>query len=132
MSLGNRIYVHDWQNVMATHRWVRTVVSRCSTLDIILVDGSEGLRNNWAVSTAHIDGHRAADATKGFTWDEADYVNALWVSETLRRQRFSCAECAEPLDTDYSIDRRANNLPHLRHNCQVVCRRCQSASAHRD
>ena len=63
---------------MATHRWLRTVVSRCGTLDIILVEGSEGLRNNWHVSQTRIDAHRAADLAKGFTWDEPDYVDAKW------------------------------------------------------
>ena len=132
LSLGDRIYVHDWGSAMATHRWLRTVVSRCGTLDIILVEGSEGLRNNWHVSQTRIDAHRAADLAKGFTWDEPDYVNAKWVGETLRRQRHSCWACAEPLDLDWSVDRTANELPHIRGNCRLSCRRCQSASAHRE
>jgi hypothetical protein len=40
LSLGDRIYIHDWRSWMATHRWVRTAVSRCGTLDIVLVDGA--------------------------------------------------------------------------------------------
>ena len=28
LSLGDRIYVHDWRSVMATHRWLRTVANR--------------------------------------------------------------------------------------------------------
>jgi hypothetical protein len=132
LSLGDRIYIHDWSSAMATHRWVRTAVSRCGTLDIILVDGSEGLRSNWQASQARIAAHRAADLAKGFTWDEDDYVTIEWVGQTLRRQRFSCAECADPLDLDWSIDRRANELPHIRGNCQAVCRRCNCASAHRE
>ena len=132
LSLGDRIYIHDWNSAMATHRWIRTVVSRCGTLDIILVSGSEGLRNNWHASSARIEAHRAADLAKGFTWDEADYVTSRWVGEALRRQRHSCAMCAEPLDLDWSIDRIANELPHIRGNCQAVCRRCQCSSAHRE
>ena len=132
LSLGDRIYVHDWGSAMATHRWLRTVVSRCGTLDIILVEGSEGLRNNWHVSNTRIEAHRAADLAKGFTWDEPDYVDAKWVGETLRRQRHSCWACAEPLDLDWSVDRTANELPHIRGNCRLSCRRCQSASAHRE
>ena len=131
LSLGDRIYVHDWRGAMATHRWMRTVASRCGTLDIVLVDGSAGVRNNWNVSESRITAHRAADMARGFTWEESAYVTSKWVGETLRRQRFSCAECADPLDLDWSIDRRANELPHLRGNCQLVCRRCQHASAHR-
>ena len=63
---------------MATHRWLRTVVSRCGTLDIILVEGSDGLRmrNNWHVNESRIEAHRAADTAKGCTWDLLTYVDA--------------------------------------------------------
>ena len=132
LSLGDRIYIHDWSSAMATHRWLRTVVSRCGTLDIILVDGSTGLRNDWRVNESRIEAHRVADRAKGYTWDLDAYVNSQWVGDTLRRQRYSCAECGEPLDLDWSIDRIANELPHIRGNCQVVCRHHQHASAHRD
>ena len=51
---------------MATHRWLRTAVSRCGTLDIILAEGSEGLRSNWHVNEARGD---AADA-----FDDIGYI----------------------------------------------------------
>ncbi len=85
---------------MTTHRWMRTAVSRCGTLDIILVDGSEGLRSNWRASQARIEAHRAADLAKEFTWEESDYIDSKWATDTLRSQRYSCAECADPLDLD--------------------------------
>ena len=117
---------------MATHRWLRTAVNRCGTLDIILVEGSEGLRTNWHVNEARIEAHRVADLAKGYSWETPDYVNAQWVADTLRRQRFSCWACSDPLDLDWSIDRVANEMPHIRGNCAISCRRCQHASAHRE
>jgi hypothetical protein len=132
LTLGDKIYIHDWQSMMATHRWVRTAVSRCSTLDIVLVTGSNGVRNNWHGSELRIKAHQAADLDKGYVWDPAAYVTAKWVGEALRQQRYSCAACYEPLDTDWSIDRIANELPHIRGNCAISCRRCQNASAHRE
>ena len=131
LSLGTKLFIHDWRSMMATHRWLRTAISRCSTLDIILVEGSQGVRNDRIRAEARIALHRADDTAKGFVWAEPDYVSAAWASDTLRRQRYSCAECAEPLDQDWSIDRRANDLPHIKGNCALVCRRCQCASAHR-
>ena len=132
LSLGDRIYIHDWQSDMATHRWIRTAVSRCGTLDIVLVDGSEGIRHSWHSSEARIEVHRVSDLGKGYTWEHDDYVTTKWVGETLRRQRYSCWACSEPLDLDWSIDRVANELPHIRGNCAISCRSCQSASAHRE
>jgi hypothetical protein len=117
---------------MATHRWLRTVVSRCGTLDIILVNGSEGLRSNWRVNETRIESHRAADIAKGFTWEPSTYVDANWVADALRRQRHSCWACGDPLDLDWSIDRIANELPHIKGNAAICCRRCQHASAHRE
>ena len=131
LTLGERIYLHDWKSSMATHRWVRTAVSRCSTLDIVLVEDSEGLRSNWRASESRIEAHRAADLAKGFVWDRADYVTCEWVAEKLRIQRFSCWGCSEPLGPDWSIDRIVNELPHIKSNSAISCRRCQCASAHR-
>jgi hypothetical protein len=132
LSLGDRIYIHDWQSIMATHRWIRTAVSRCGTLDIVLVDGSEGVRHSWYASDTRIEAHRVSDLIKGYTWEPDAYVSPKWVGEALRRQRYSCWACSEPLDLDWSIDRVANELPHIRSNCAISCRSCQSASTHRE
>ena len=131
LSLGDRIYIHDADCHMASHRWMRTVVSRCRTLDIIIVANSGGVRMRNVDIKSRIAGHTAADTTAGFVWDAADYVTVEDVTTKLRRQRYSCHACAEPLDQDWSIDRLVNELPHLRDNVAISCRRCQHASAHR-
>jgi len=131
LSLGDRIYIHDTTSHMATHRWMRTVVSRCRTLDIIIVTGSGGVTASKVDISSRIAGHTAADLAAGFVWDPADYVTNEDVTAKLRRQRYSCHACAEPLDIDWSIDRLVNELPHLRDNVAISCRRCQHASAHR-
>ena len=79
-----------------------------------------------------IEGHKQADHEKKFNYDEKDYVTKEWVIEKLKKQRYACAVCNESLDMDFSIDRKANNLPHIKSNCQMVCRRCQNSSAHHD
>src|SRR4051794_29747701 len=61
LSLGPKIYVHDWNQFMATHRWIRTVMSRCGTLDITLVKGSQGVVSNFVDLSRRIAGHRVAD-----------------------------------------------------------------------
>jgi hypothetical protein len=64
----------------------------------------------------------------------ADYVTPAWVRDQFKRQRFACAGCQEPIDgeTDWSIDRTNNALPHTQENCSCVCRHCQNASGHRE
>ena len=83
---------------MATHRWIRTVMSRCTTLDIILVNGSEGAQPNVIDIYKRIAGHIAVDKAKKFTWDSEDYVTPEWVKKQLRLQNSSCYSCVEPLD----------------------------------
>jgi hypothetical protein len=131
LTLGDRIYIHDTASSMATHRWLRTVVSRCSTLDIVIVTGSGGATMRSVDINSRIAGHVAADLAAGFVWDPSDYVTVEDVRAKLKRQRHSCHSCAEPLDQDWSIDRLVNELPHLRDNVAISCRRCQHASAHR-
>ena len=72
MSLGDRIFIHDVDCHMATHRWMRTVVSRCRTLDIIIVTNSSGVRMRNVDVKSRIAGHTASDTAAGFVWDPAD------------------------------------------------------------
>ena len=122
LSLGNRIYIHEYDHFMADHRWMRTAVSRCSTLDIILVKHRR-VRAPEAQVAQRIAGHRAAD--RRFAYDVADYVDAPWVAATLARQRGQCAECqgdlGEVATGMWSIDRVDNDQPHTWGNCRLVC-----------
>ena len=59
------------------------------------------------------------------------YITTDWVKKQLKKQRWSCYSCGDPLDADWSVDRVSNDLPHLIDNCALSCRRCQHASAHR-
>ena len=136
-SIDGRIYVHDWDTPMATHvcQWLRTAVSRSTTCDVVLVDAPARQRYPAAQHiAARIASHRATDTGKGMAFDEADYVTPAWVCGKFKSQRFACAGCQEPIDgeTDWSIDRENNALPHTQENCSLVCRPCQNASGHRE
>ena len=132
LTLGDKIYIHDYKSNMANHRWMRTAISRCRTLNIVLVNHSCAHMHTHASVIRRIEGHKQADHEKKFNYDEKDYVTKEWVIEKLKKQRYACAVCNESLDMDFSIDRKANNLPHIKSNCQMVCRRCQNSSAHHD
>ena len=105
-------------------------MSRCGTLDIILVNGSEGVQPTRIDISKRVAGHVAADKAKHFSWDAENYITVEWVKKQLRLQRSSCYACAEPLD-DWSIDRIDNKLPHIKDNCAIACRHCQNGSSHR-
>ena len=131
LSLGNRLFIHDYDSFMADHRWMRTVVSRCSTLDITLVrHGAPRPAVPPQQLARRIALHRDSDTARGFHWDEADYVTPAWAYRELERQGHRCA-CHADLSEDWSIDRITNQRPHTVGNCRIVCRACQHASAHR-
>lgn len=138
LSLGDRVYVHDIEHRMATHRWVRTAVSRCSTLAITFVVREEvppatdrdNLLNAARRSGYAIERHASSDRARGFEWEAADYVDPEWVVATLQTQEYMCVGCRDGLES-FSIDRIVNERPHTRDNCQLVCHACQHASTHR-
>jgi hypothetical protein len=131
MSLGKRIYIHDIGHPMATYCWTRTAISRCSTLDIVIVVGSAMEKFNYGVVKNRIAGHVAADKAKGFEWDENKYVSIKWMKDKLLKQRWQCWQCYKAIDDDYSVDRTCNDQPHTMGNCNMVCRTCQHKSTHR-
>ena len=126
LSLGDRLFIHEADHWMADHRWMRTAVSRCGTLDITLVrhgrhadhrarndtpdvdDGCDGLcpgcGNNYDACScgdqpsAHkrVEAHRQADHGR-FAYDPDSYVSLQWVHEQLVRQKFACTCCGEDL-----------------------------------
>jgi hypothetical protein len=131
-SLGPTVYIHDWESPMATHRWVRTAVSRATSMNIVLVDSVQTvLAVSGALVAGRIAGHVAADAAKGMAYEDKDYVNPEWVHAQFRKQQWGCGECGGSLE-DWSVDRINNALPHVQNNCQLVCRSCQHASGHRE
>ena len=131
LSLGNRLFIHDYDSFMADHRWMRTVVSRCSTLDITLVRHRRVAGGIVPQQLARrIALHRDSDTARGFHWDEADYVTPDWAYQELQGQGHRCA-CQADLTEDWSIDRITNQRPHTVGNCRIVCRACQHASGHR-
>ena len=122
LSLGNKIYIHEYDHYMADHRWMRTAVSRCSTIDIVLVKHRR-VRAPVQDVAQRIANHRLAD--RRFAYDEASYVDAGWVTATLAGQRGQCAECqgdlGEVASGMWSIDRVDNDQPHTKGNCRLVC-----------
>ena len=129
MSLGDKIYIHDIGNFMCNHTWVRTAITRCSTLDIIIVNGSQMKVPSIEHVKNRIKNHQ--DYDRKFKYEEKDYITPEWVYEKLKKQRYQCNFCHKPVDDYYSVDRINNNKPHIKYNCVISCQKCQSMSCHR-
>jgi hypothetical protein len=104
---------------------MRTAVSRCGTLDIVLVKHPAAVPAPKFDIARRIAGHVAADVSAGREFDPTEFVTADWVAGLLAEQKHACADCAGDLGDvasgQWSIDRLSNALAHTRGNCQLVC-----------
>jgi hypothetical protein len=130
-TIGDKLYIHDAETWMATARWLRTAITRCRTLDIVLVKYKDPLRVPQRVIEKRIEHHIKADNEKSRAFTSEEYVSVDWTMQKIKSQGYTCATCPEPLDKDWSIDRIDNARAHTKENCQISCRRCQHASSHR-
>ena len=130
-TIGDKLYIHDANTWMASARWLRTAITRCRTLDIILVTYVDPLRVPERVVQQRIRNHKNEDARKQRTLTPDEYVTFEWAQQEIKLQNYTCAVCQSPLDKDWSIDRKDNARAHTKQNCQISCRNCQHASSHR-
>ncbi len=92
LTLGDNIYIHDYKSNM--DRWMRTAISRCRTLNIVLVNHTNtNAHTSYASVERRIEGHKQADTEKKFHYDLQDYVTKEWVIGKLKKQRYACAVC---------------------------------------
>jgi hypothetical protein len=145
-TFNNRVYIHDISqnadekdekdNGFISYTWVRTAVSRATTLDIVIVSGSGGGRISKTLVDAKIMQHAKYDKEHGHDLHEMknSFISFDWVKYKIKYQQFACHTCSAPLGTgaaEFSIDRIINTLPHTKKNCAIACLQCQAASAHR-
>ena len=129
VTLGNRIYIHDFgHKLMCNDRWLRTAISRCGTLDITIVQNTPSCKQSNIDIACRISSHKAADIEKKLVWTSEDYITVDWARQKLKTQHNRCYICNEALDQEYSIDRKNNDLPHIKDNCALSCRSCQEHS----
>jgi hypothetical protein len=95
LTLGDKMYIHNYKSNLANHRWMRTAISRCRTLNMVLVNHTHTSVSAHASIERRIEGHKQVDNEKKFNYDENDYVTKEWVSKKLKKQRYACAACNE-------------------------------------
>lgn len=128
-TLGDGLCIHDVKTNLITARWFRTAITRCRTLDIVLVTHDDLMRLSKRKIQARINEHKYVDREAGHPFDDKDFVTVDWALRRVESQRYICP-CGEALDGDWSIDCKDNARAHVLDNYHVVCRRCQNASSH--
>lgn len=84
------ICIHDVNRQLITARWFRTAVTRCRSLDIVLVIHQDPMRlPRWKI-LARIAAHKHVDLEAGRPFDEKDFVTVDWELRRVESQRYSC------------------------------------------
>lgn len=127
-------YTIDLNCCFNNAEWLWTAVTRCTDWSQISVFYSPLLHNNFvnklkSDAQKKINGYAQQDLKAGrFISKKDDYVDVDWVIEHLHEG--SCCYCGEPYDfsssDQFSVDRIDNSLPHLKSNCHVCCKTCNS------
>jgi hypothetical protein len=79
-----------------------------------------------------IYGYKAADRKAGRAWVEEEYVTPADIKGMLRAQSGRCVGCGCVLQQQWikgdheqlTLDRKENGKAHVRHNCQLLCLKC--------
>jgi hypothetical protein len=90
----------------------------------------------FAMLNKRISSHKEADKRANRPFNNDDFVDAKWVLNHFDNDPPKChyEKCQHKLSLDFgnksnifSIDRINNTLPHIKSNCVLSCRRCNTA-----
>jgi hypothetical protein len=125
------ITIFDVTSPMADNDWLYTAITRTTKLENIHIylpaTCSYQISN---IIKSRIQGHLEEDIAKK-RYINNDFVDPQWVCDKLKECRWTCCLCHQKMDIEgadaFSVDRLDNNLGHIKSNCQVICRRCNSS-----
>ncbi|MBS1736426.1 MAG: hypothetical protein JSS98_07425 [Bacteroidetes bacterium] len=89
-----------------------------------------------------VEGYKTQDKLADRTWKANTFVTAEWIKEEYAKlQQKQCACCKSPYEiyvdedgtvkSNLTVDRIDSNLAHLKTNCRLLCRTCNSVKANR-
>ena len=86
-----------------------------------------------------VNGYKAQDKKANREFDENNYVSEQWINEKLTECNYTCKYCKIYFDlsidenaninSNISVDRINNKLPHAKANCQLCCVSCNKSKS---
>jgi hypothetical protein len=115
--------IFDINNYFVDIPWIYTAISRATeikNINLYFGDASTNLLDYKIQGM--IASHKRSDTKRNMPTD--DYITLPWVLDELKNTDV-CYYCKDELNEDnFSIDRKDNNLNHIKENCQIICRNC--------
>lgn len=89
-----------------------------------------------------VDGYKTQDKLAERPWKTNTFVTAEWINEEYGKLKIKqCSCCKSPYEvfvdqdgtvkSNLTVDRIDSNLPHLKTNCRLLCKTCNSVKANR-
>lgn len=108
-------------------KWIYTAITRLSNpelINIFYVKNTNEKPNSTVIQN-RIDLHKKSDMVR-FAYDEEDFIDVDFVNTLLDKTfHHPCLFCGTTINAfNWSIDRKSNDLPHLKQNCHIICRKC--------
>ena len=117
---------------------IHTSIGRTNELKNIYLYLGESFRINQqrleTIITTRITQHKAEDKKRKREFTEEEYVDIEWVLKTMKDSKLCCTYCRYPYNffeadskNRFSIERRENNIAHIKTNCVIYCRGCNES-----
>jgi hypothetical protein len=128
-TLEAKYAIFDIASPFASREWFWTACTRSNDLRKVFVYTGPTLGGSMNVRS-RLEGYKASDVDAERAFD----LDAKWVLATLKAQNYSCAMCHGMLELEgddpeaWSVDRKDNLQGHVKTNCQITHRICNTSS----
>lgn len=122
LTIGEAINVFDLDDFFVDKHWIITALSRCTTLNIRVYEGTVQEDDIDIYLKKKINSYMQQDLKRKMPIED-DYVSVGFFKDLL--QNPYCSYCACNIDRDNAtLDRVDSDMPHTTTNCVVCCLHC--------
>jgi hypothetical protein len=133
LTAGDKIAIWNINSPYVDKEWIRTAITRASTLDVLIVDDNIEEKKRRKYFRRKIEGYRGQDHLANRPWTEKEYITIEWIEQEFKKYNARCSKCCEGLSyDDFTVDRISNNISHIKTNCRLMCKQCNSGTHHAD
>jgi len=141
VTVNNPVTIFDLAFHRVSREWLWVATTRCTNPDDLYVYLPLDLEDNNSEFEQYllnkVEGYKLQDQTKDRTYDESQYIDVDWIKSALNKCDYKCSGhgCTEYIQCErngnMTVDRIDSTLAHVKTNCKIMCKRCNSAKSDR-
>jgi hypothetical protein len=123
LDIDEPFTIFDINNYFVNINWIYTAITRATEIQNIQIYFGEISDNDIdSKINSMISSHRKSDSKRKMPM--TNYIDLKWAIKELKNTSV-CYYCKDELNDDnFSIDRKDNNLNHVKENCRIICFTC--------